>query len=366
MVEELFLVAFVVKLFLLEEGEDSVAGSGTELDGRARLTDLRQRLLEQRYIDDEAGDDTDIGDSAVSKEQTGNDQDSGIGQIGYELHRRLDQGTDRLRLVQDRTEQVVLSLELLYLLIFSVERLDNKLTGVVFFYGSVDFAEELLVLIEQRQGELEGERNDDQHDGERAYDDERHLPAGDEHRGEYADEHNAGLYQHTDGVLQGGAEDIDVVGDNGEDITGLSRIKVIQRHVVDLAGDLSSQILGELLDNGIEDKRGDKAREERDSDVRDKNDRVMGNVAHIDNEFTCDSFFADRRDLVGQVADHTGGQDREDDRGDQQDDRDDERSVIRLERLYKTTQLVLFFSRSIYVCTHNPNSSLLSCDNAIS
>ena len=62
--------------------------------------------------------------------------------------------------------------------------------------------EELLVLIEQRQRKLKGKRNDDQHNRERAYNDKRHLPAGDEHRDEYADKHNAGLYQHTYRVLQ--------------------------------------------------------------------------------------------------------------------------------------------------------------------
>ena len=201
-VEKLFLLPLFGKLFLLEEVEYSVAGSGTELDGGARLTDLSQRLLEQRYINDKAGDDADIGDTAVGKEQTRYDQNSRVGQIGYELHSRLDQRTDRLRFIHDLTKQVVFLSEFLDLLIFSVERLDNKLTGLVFFDSSVDLAEEFLVLIEQRQRELEGKADNDQHNRERAYDDERHLPAGEEHRDEYTDQHDAGLYQQAHGVLQ--------------------------------------------------------------------------------------------------------------------------------------------------------------------
>ena len=92
----------------------------------------------------------------------------------------------------------------------------------------------------------------------------------------------------------------------------------------------------------------------------------MEHIVHIDNKVTGNRFFTDRRDLVGQVTDHTRSQDRKDNRGDQQDDRDNERTVVFFERLNKASKLILFLSRSFYVCTHNPNSSLLSCDNAIS
>ena len=182
---------------------------------------------------DDIIDDGDVGDGAVGKEQTGDEQDCRVGQIGYKLHGRLDEGTDRLRLVEDRAEQIVLLSEFLHLFVLGVERLDDELTGIVFFNGRVDFTEQLLVFVEQRQGKLEGETDDDQHDGQRRNDHKRHLPAGDKHRREHADQHNAGLHQHAHGVLQRGAEDIDVVGDNGEDITGLGGVKVVERHFVD-------------------------------------------------------------------------------------------------------------------------------------
>jgi putative transcription antitermination factor YqgF len=82
------------------------------------------------------------------------------------------------------------------------ERLENKLTGIIFLDSSVNVAENLLVLVEQRQSVLECKSDDYQHNRKRAYYYESHLPAGKEHRDKYADQHNARLHKHTYGVLQ--------------------------------------------------------------------------------------------------------------------------------------------------------------------
>ena len=92
----------------------------------------------------------------------------------------------------------------------------------------------------------------------------------------------------------------------------------------------------------------------------------MRHVIHVDHKVARNCLFADRRNLVRQAADRTRRQDREDHGCDQQQDRDDKRCVIMSECLDKTAKLAFFFDRSFNVCTHNPNSSLLSCDKAIS
>ena len=238
MVEQLLLFAFFGKFFELEEAEDPVAGGGAKLDGGAGLTDLGKRLLEEGDVNDEAGDDTDFGDGSIMEEESGGDQDRGIGQEGDEGHGRFDETADGLGLVEDYAEDTVLLLEFADLAGFGVEGLDNELAGVVLFDRRVDFAEDLLALVEQGKGELEGEGDDDEHDRKRAQDDQGHLPAGDEHGEEDAHEHDRGLDEHAHGVLQRGAQRIHVVGNDGEDVAGLRGIEVIQGQFVDFCGDL--------------------------------------------------------------------------------------------------------------------------------
>ena len=94
----------------------------------------------------------------------------------------------------------------------------------------------------------------------------------------------------------------------------------------------------------------------------------MKHIFHIDNKIAVNSGFSDRTDLVGKRTDGCRRQNREDNGSHKQGNCNDKRHIIMAKSLYKTTQLVFFFSRSICIniCTHNPNSSLLSCDNAIS
>ena len=92
----------------------------------------------------------------------------------------------------------------------------------------------------------------------------------------------------------------------------------------------------------------------------------MGDGLEVNDELAFDRGFAYGRDLVGQAADGTRGQDGENDGNDQQDDGDSEGNVIFLEGLEEASQFTLFLGDGDDVGTHSPSSSLLSCDSAIS
>ena len=64
-VEKPRLIALIGKLFLFKEGEHSVAGGKTELNGAAGLADLCQRILEESHVYQESGDYAHIGDAAL-------------------------------------------------------------------------------------------------------------------------------------------------------------------------------------------------------------------------------------------------------------------------------------------------------------
>ena len=365
--EDELLPFFRDKLVLAEEVEDALGAGGSHLQGIHGLGKLAKRRLEEGDIDGE-GRDRAEGDARPGIHQEAADKiDGRIGEVGDEGHERLEETAEALGLEHGRLQLPVFLLEGGVGLLLGIEALDDELAVVGFLDDGVDVGKGILAVLELRHGELRDDDDEDDHEGEGDKGGQGHLPGRAEHRDEDANEHEEGLDDHADAGLEGLANLVDVVGERGEDVTVLMAIEVGERNLVDLLGDVLSQLHRIEVGRRGEDVVGAIGGQGDDKVEDDKDDADVEKLLHVDRlrEIVVG-------DLVGEVGKIARGKDLEDDADDKKEGGDANRnevlSGILAELLEGSGEIALFkLGRTLcWILSHRPSSSFESWLRAMS
>ena len=248
------LGGFVDHLLLVQELRHALAGRQRRLNLRKALADLAQRRCEQADVDHKRHYHGKL-DAARKCHGSAHDAHRHIPEVPDEAHQRMHESCQKLSLEGVLSKPLVALPECFKAVRLCVVGADNGLAGIILFHMAVDLRKALLPCVEVLLGSSHDETHADEPNQRSADGGQSHVPFSDEHHYHASHQCRRCGYQRSDAHVQRLRDHVDVVGDAGQCVAIVVRIKVVQRHAIDLGGYIRAHALADMGGDVIHDER---------------------------------------------------------------------------------------------------------------
>ena len=220
---------------------------GDLLDRLGKITDILEKGL---YISDFDGS----PDGEYSAQQSNHH----IPQISHKLHDRHHHSGEKLRFPGGFVKFPVVFLKFRHHVLFLIENFHHIVAAVVFFDLTVDFSQIALLVAEIFLGSFH-HKTDDHHrhrqDQKRR---QRHPHIDGKHHHQHADQRRHRSDQLRHALVQTHLQSVHIVRHSGKDLAVSPALKIVQRHSVDLPGNIFPQIISDVVGDPRHHKSLDK------------------------------------------------------------------------------------------------------------